>query len=336
VFLRELLEHCPTAGDGVHHWIFKTALHLWAHFDEPTICQLLRASSQNCGRPIGRLEAEIADQVKNAYRHRWQPRDPLAFARAARVPVDHVRSPFTPKLPPPHRWPEADTLAIQSIVASDIHLADLCEHSPVKFDDDSSHAEEIIDVLFPGNPLLCVGKNTYDFDTCRRETWRGHLSQLPLMVPNPMLDTIGLTGAGRLSKHSKANTADWVYLVVEFDFAEFGRDGKTLSRWAPLVRQWRALDKTVADGCAALHLHLAERLPLVCVVHSGGKSLHGWYYAFGTSDRQLRHFMDYAVTIGADHHTWLRSQFVRIPDGLRENGRRQRAFYFDPGKAVKL
>jgi hypothetical protein len=45
--------------------------------------------------------------------------------------------------------------------------------------------------------------------------------------------------------------------------------------------------------------------------------------------------MDYAVSLGADHATWLRSQFVRLPDGLRQNGRRQVTYYLDPRKAVK-
>jgi hypothetical protein len=40
--------------------------------------------------------------------------------------------------------------------------------------------------------------------------------------------------------------------------------------------------------------------------------------------------MRYAVSLGADHAPWTRSQFVRIPDGTHENGRRQPVFYFNP------
>jgi hypothetical protein len=101
------------------------------------------------------------------------------------------------------------------------------------------------------------------------------------------------------------------------------------------VREWRERAITVADACAALHLHLSLRLPLVAVVHSGGKSLHGWYFVLDKAESHLRSFMDYAVIIGADHATWLRSQFVRLPDGLRENGKRQVTYYLDPGKAVR-
>jgi hypothetical protein len=336
-WLRELLDSCPAAGDGVHFWIFRVARHLLAHFDTKSTYEIIRAKAANCGRPIGKLEREIIVQIKGALLHRWQPRDPKAFAKAAQVPVEHLLA-FTAaiKMPTPHPWPEPDIESIHSIVSSDILLADLAERSPVKFDDEASHAEEIIDVLFPGDPLLCVGKSKYRFATRGREVWRGHLHRLPLIVPNPMLDYFGRTASGHPSQHTKANTARRVYLGVEFDFSEFGRDGKTPSCWAPLVREWRNRDISVADACAALHLHLAERLPLVCVTHSGGKSLHGWYYVFDRRERELRLFMNYAVSRGADHATWVRSQFVRIPDGLRENSKRQRCYYLDPGKAVKL
>jgi hypothetical protein len=46
--------------------------------------------------------------------------------------------------------------------------------------------------------------------------------------------------------------------------------------------------------------------------------------------------MTYAVRLGADPHTWLRSQFVRMPEGTRENGKRQTVNYFDPDQAVKV
>jgi hypothetical protein len=313
---------------------------LLAHFEERSTYEIIRAKAANCGRPIGKLEREIIVQIRGALPRRWQPRDPQAFAKAAQVSVEHLLASTAAIMPTPHPWPEPDIESIQKNVSSDILLADLAERSPVKFDDDTSHAEEIIDVLFPSDSscevLLCVGKSKFRFATRDRSIWRGHLHRLPLIVPNPMLDYFGRTAEGCPSQHTKANTARRVYLVVEFDFAEFGRDGKTRSCWAPLVREWRDRDISVADACAALHLHLSLRLPLVCVTHSGGKSLHGWYYVFDRRERELRPFMDYAVSLGADHATWVRSQFVRIPDGLRENSKRQRCYYLDPAKAVKL
>jgi hypothetical protein len=333
-FLVELLDSCPTAGDGVHHWIFRVARHLLVHLDERASFELIREKARDCGRPLAKLEREIISQIQNALPRRWQPKYPAAFTHAAKLPDGSLLS----SLPPPRAWPQADAQLITNQIEDGRRLVDLIKGSPVKFDDaKASCTEEIIDLLFPGNPLLCVGKSHYLFATRRREIWRRHLARFPFIVPNPMLDYVGRTAEGNWSEHTKEQTSSpRLYLVVEFDFAEFGRDGQTPSCWAPLVREWRERGITVADVCAALHLHLAKELPLVCVTHSGGKSLHGWYYVFDRHPAALRRFMEHAVRLGADRATWTRSQFVRIPDGLRENGKRQRVFYFDPGKAINL
>jgi hypothetical protein len=80
--------------------------------------------------------------------------------------------------------------------------------------------------------------------------------------------------------------------------------------------------------------HLARLAPLVMVVHSGGKSLHGWFACQGSSEALQLRFMRYAVMLGADPATWTRCQFVRMPDGLRRRpsafGVRQSVFYFNP------
>jgi hypothetical protein len=88
--------------------------------------------------------------------------------------------------------------------------------------------------------------------------------------------------------------------------------------------------KTKLDLCAAIHGHLAKLRPLALVVHSGGKSLHGWYPCEGESEEVMHRFMRYAVSLGADHATWTRIQLVRMPDGVRETGERQRIIYFNP------
>ena len=72
------------------------------------------------------------------------------------------------------------------ISSAGIELFDLWELSPVRFDDATQHTEEIIDALFPGNPLLCCGESTSEFDTRPREAWRGELAAWQLIVPSPM------------------------------------------------------------------------------------------------------------------------------------------------------
>jgi hypothetical protein len=68
-------------------------------------------------------------------------------------------------------------------------------------------------------------------------------------------------------------------------------------------------------------------------VHSGGKSLHGWFFCAGECEETLKNFMRSAVLLGADRATWTRSQFVRMPDGQRENGARQTVYFFNPDAA---
>jgi hypothetical protein len=86
-------------------------------------------------------------------------------------------------------------------------------------------------------------------------------------------------------------------------------------------------DKGTADEHAALLIHLAGYAPMVCALHSGGKSLHGWYFSEGQSEEKVLRFFRYSVSLGADDATWSRSQFVRMPDGLRDNGKAQRVFF---------
>jgi hypothetical protein len=92
-------------------------------------------------------------------------------------------------------------------------------------------------------------------------------------------------------------------------------------------------DTGTADEQAAVLLHLASKAPLVLALHSGGKSIHGWFYCNGQPEDHLLKFMRYAVMLGADRATWTRSQFVRMPDAIRNNGKRQTVLFFNPERA---
>jgi hypothetical protein len=175
----------------------------------------------------------------------------------------------------------------------------------VRFGDNQPHTEQIVDALFPGNPWVCVGLSKIDFKTRRREELRGELSALALIVPSPMTARAGRTQDGKESEHTLQNTSARRFLVVEFD------SGKT-------------------DEHAALLLHLAERAPLALAVFSGSKSLHGWFHCAGVAEEKVSRFFRYATSLGADRATWTRSQFVRMPDGTRANGKRQAVYFFNP------
>ena len=56
-FLEELLNNCPTAGNGVNNWLYELAKQLHVHMDEREIFALLKAKIANCGRVVS--DAEI-------------------------------------------------------------------------------------------------------------------------------------------------------------------------------------------------------------------------------------------------------------------------------------
>ncbi|GDX11140.1 hypothetical protein LBMAG57_29120 [Verrucomicrobiota bacterium] len=307
--IREFLGTCPCAGTGVHVWVFNAARRLHRFFpDKDALAQLLQFVTRDCGRTVP--WSEISDAIKNSSNSR--------------------RGPYPAKQTWAPKWPERNRLLIEQIGLKGPTLADLSALSPVPLSDGTRNTETIIDALFPGNPLLCCGRSSSAFATRPREDWRGSLHARQLIVPSPMSDLTGRRKSdGRESAHTLANTGPREFLVVEFDFKESDDTGKaTLD--APLLRSLAAGGVSVADLCAALHQHLAQYAPLAMVVHSGGKSLHGWFFAHGQPDATMLPFMRYAISIGADPATWTRSQFVRMPDGTRDNGKLQRVHFFNP------
>ncbi len=285
-FVRDLLASVPSHGEGVHRWLFRTARVLHPYRSETEIAATLRAAVAGCGRTVA--EGEIADAILNSKACAWEP-GAVGVQRSPRVSA----------------WPTVDHQLRESITANGAGLYDLWENSPVRFEDGERYTERIVDVLFPGNPWLCVGATSRTFKTRHREELRGELAPLALIVPSPMKGQTGKTQEGGTSEHTLESTGPRRFLVVEFDTG-------------------------TGDEQAALLLHLAERAPLALAVHSGGKSLHGWFYSAGQGEGATRGFMRYAVSLGADPLMWTRSQFARMPDGTRDTGQQQTVHFFNP------
>ena len=154
----------PRAGEGVHDWLFRVARQLHAHLPAVEIVSLLESRVANCGRFVPR--SEIISAVQNALPCAWQPGSQSQSIHSA------------PK------WPSVNQEQREAVIASGFGLVDLWEFSSPRIDDDKAHTEQIIDRLFPGDPLLCCGKINTDFDTRPREDWRGELSRLQFIVPS--------------------------------------------------------------------------------------------------------------------------------------------------------
>lgn len=201
-------------------------------------------------------------------------------------------------------WPSASLKEINDLSASGIGVAELMTFSPSSLDENEALTEKILPLLYPGDSLLCVGSK-FEFFTDHLLKFLKKAGQFPLIVPSPMLSKYGRTKDGKLSQHTLEATGPRRFLVIEGD-------------------------GTSKDQQAAVLLHLAGRAPLTIVVDSGGKSLHGWFFVDGMNDDQLVPFFCRACTLGADSKLWTRSQFVRMPGGLRENGNRQQILFFNP------
>lgn len=283
------IESCPPSGTGVHAWLMRAA--------------------HACSR-AGMSPDQAAEEIEARITRRPSPANeiPAAVQKAyncAPVTGEPARQWTTAPL-----WPAVNQEQREAVIANGAGLVDLWEDSPVRWGCGDTHTEEIIDSLFPGNPLLCVGQSSHQFATSHREFFRGKLVDQQLIVPSPMLTPTGRTQTGKVSAHTLENTGNRRFLVVEQDAG-------------------------TADDQAAVLLHLAEAAPLVLAVHSGSKSIHGWFACRGQPEARLLAFMRKAVGLGADRATWTRSQFVRMPDGTRDNGRQQTVFYFNPERIKK-
>jgi len=283
-FVRDLLASPPHRGGGLNNWFYRVARVLHPYRESAEIIELLRAAT--VGERVKHGEIERA--VERSKARAWQPGQGAQSVGQTSA------------------WPKVNTEQREAVIASCGGLVDLWEISPLRFADNESHTEHIIDVLFPGDPLLCAGKSHCDFETRSRSEWRGELARLQVIGPNPMIARVGRMQDGKASAHALETTGPRRFLVIE-------QDSGTL------------------DEQSAVLLHLAGLAPLAVAVHSGGKSIHGWFYSGGQQEEKLRGFMQYAVSLGADSQMWTRSQFARMPDGIRDNGKRQTVYFFYPG-----
>jgi hypothetical protein len=270
-------------------------------------CQWMMQAAWAC-RKAGMSAQDACDVLHGRITRRPNPPDEIEIA---------VEKVFSTKNilvsraygPGPGKWPPPNSKRIEAIASTGFGAADLWEESPVRLDCPHPHTSLLLEALFPGNPQLCHGSRTR-FRTAHLSEFASYAHTLEQIVPSPMLAKYGWTKSGKLSEHSLEATGPRKFIVVEGD--KIGGE--------PIPK----------DTQAAVLLHLGELAPLALVVDSAGKSLHGWFHCEGVDERKLRNFFAYAITLGADAGMWTRSQFVRMPDGRRDNEKMQNILYFNP------
>jgi len=306
------VDSLPTAGAGLHQKVLGAVRILLDSGKEAhEVLDILLPELVSRGRPARTARREIEKAVAKA------------LSTATRGQSEPA-------------WPKPDLDLINSIVRDELSKLDGCpidylrKLSPVT----GATARGIIDALFPGDPLLCVGSSASRFVTRRKSDYL-EFSNKQFIVPSPMVAIKGTTQDGASSFKTNDNTGPRRFLVLEFDFSEFGRDKETPTVFAPLIRSWDADGITAKQAQAAIALWLRRKREPVLVVDSGGKSFHVWFYVEGTPEDVIRATMRQAVTFGADRVTFTLSQFVRMPEGKRDNGTRQEAIYFSPNYMEK-
>jgi len=282
----------PPPENGIHSAVMSNARRLWrAGFTQDSAARALQQWRDDYAFRRPVTNKELFQAISTAYQ---TPSQGL-FAKA------HLNLSNSPK------WPVPNPEKRANLIDNGFHLVTLWENSPYQHSSTAAPLTELIfEHLFPDNPLVCLGWNARKFATRPLREWRNP-ERLQFVVPSPMSLLSGLKkdGSGE-SAHTLANTGPRRFLVVDFD------------------------DRAGLDVHAGAAWYLGTLLPLTLVVWTGGKGLHAWFYVAGKSDEELRPFFSLACEFGGDSRLWLRSQFARVPDGIRDNGETQTAFYFNP------
>ncbi len=197
--------------------------------------------------------------------------------------------------------------------------ADLWKSSPVRIDwqpeEDPLH---LIKYLYPPDSLIFIGER-YSSGIIGKTIrtvldWVYYFEKggktFPHIIPNPLSGKTSTTQTGKPSLRADGCVKSFRFAVVEFD---------NLSREEQLAFWW------------------AVNLPVVALIDSGNKSLHGWIKIDGienagqwTAQVENHLFKQLLQPLGVDGACRNEARLSRLPGHLRDNGNRQRLLYLGP------
>lgn len=233
------LSEIPPPGGGCHPALLSVAnLGVLAGLDADTIFQNIRAHISPGQRRIP--DREIHDAIRKAL-------------------ADLKGGSFIPR-PRPEPVVKDGKAALQRIInqATITTEVDLWECSPLRlWDKPQDDPARLLEMLYEPTDLLWIGERhdagipgkTIRFSADWITYFRNGGQTAPHIIPNPLTGQEGITRDGKPSFRCDATVKTFLFCLAEFD---------TLSREDQL-RFW----------CAV-------KLPLVCLIDSGGKSIHAW------------------------------------------------------------
>ncbi len=303
---RNRLRQTP-AGCGLdyHSAIYHVArLGSEGHVDPDTVIADIASNTVKGARPVGLHE--IQETVSNAYS--------IAFNR--------VRG-GNPRKKSPATLPDARLL--DEFVADYVGAtaADITSASPVAIPDEpADHWSIVLDKLYRPEEYLFIGPAEGSGESFVKQVaeWRFLLGIDVHGLPNlPHVIVNSLTGSKapckngvKMSMRADANVAEHRSAVIEFD-------------GVPVEKQfafWAAM--------------LSMQFPIAALVHSGGKSVHGWVHVGCRSYQEWQTkvddglFMNMLVPLGADRMCRNPSRMSRLPGHFRrDKGQWQRLIYLN-------
>ncbi|HWB03268.1 MAG TPA: hypothetical protein VG796_09605 [Verrucomicrobiales bacterium] len=198
--------------------------------------------------------------------------------------------------------------------------ADLWDDSSIRLERSARGWHLLLTTLYPPGVVLWIGHphesgpgHESHFQT--RDQW---LDSHPGTPPCPFIcpDTF-LPGA--CHRHT-AGVAASPYLVVEADEA-LGRKPATGGERAENLRR---------NLCILRWLHETLAWPLRAIIHTGGKSCHGWFER--PRDTALQDLKALAPALGIDASVFIPAHPVRLPSVVHEKtGVKSRLLYLSPG-----
>lgn len=192
-------------------------------------------------------------------------------------------------------------------------MADLVERSPFNFGR-MADPSDVLPRLFQPGALLCLGIDRSCYHVGTHRELAGILPRAEFIVPNEAHSRSGYTQSGKWSRRCLEMFPKRSYVVIECD---------------PPIPSNEEERSHLLDCQATLLWFLAQKAPLVMVVDSGGKSLHGWFRAHSDESINQR-FIAYAANLGADPASKNRCQLYRMPLGYRATGELHSIHYFNP------
>ena len=170
---------------------------------------------------------------------------------------------------------------------------------------------EALQALFKSDDLICIASKLERPSIVTYNSLQlGVACCRQFMVPNPMKGRVGLTKDGKPSKRCTDNTGPRERIVCDFDLPR-------------------------AEIQPSLIAYLADYSGIdpEWVLHSGNKSLQAAWNCSDWSQEDILTFEEEAVRVGADPAIMgdgRRCQFVRMPAGYRDNGKRQVIHFWNP------